>query len=41
MEAAGVSVGADVTVADAETLRIAGAVVTLPVAAAEAVWLTA
>ncbi|GAA1956383.1 metal-dependent transcriptional regulator [Microbacterium deminutum] len=41
MEAAGVSVGADVTVTDADTLRIGGDEVTLPAEAAGAVWLSA
>lgn len=41
IEAAGVAVGAHVTVTDAETLRIEQSEVTLPEAAAEAVWLTA
>ncbi|MET0830318.1 MAG: FeoA family protein, partial [Microbacterium sp.] len=41
VEAAGVAVGAEVTVTDASTLRIAGADVTLPGAAADAVWLSA
>ena len=41
VEAAGVAVGAEVTVTDAATLRIAGADVPLPAAAAEAVWLSA
>lgn len=41
MEAAGVSVGADVTVTDADTLRIGASDVTLPARAADAVWLSA
>ena len=41
VEAVGVTVGAAVTVTDAATLRIADALVTLPAAAAEAVWLSA
>ena len=41
VEAVGVTVGAAVTVTDATTLRIADALVTLPAAAAEAVWLSA
>ncbi|WP_127473472.1 metal-dependent transcriptional regulator [Microbacterium sulfonylureivorans] len=41
VEAAGVAVGAEATVRDAATLRIAGADVALPTAAAEAVWLSA
>lgn len=41
VEAAGVSVGAHATVTDASTLRIAGTDVTLPPAAADAVWLSA
>ena len=41
VEAAGVAVGAEVTVADAATLASAGADVALPPAAAEAVWLSA
>ena len=41
VEAAGVSVGAEATVRDASTLRIAGADIALPAAAAGAVWLSA
>ena len=41
VEAAGVSVGATVTVTDAATLRIGALEVSLPTAASEAVWLTA
>ena len=41
VEAAGVAVGARVTVTDASTLRIGGAEVALPAAAADAVWLSA
>lgn len=41
VEAAGVAVGAEATVADASALRIAGVDVTLPPAAADAVWLSA
>jgi DtxR family Mn-dependent transcriptional regulator len=41
VEAAGVTVGATVTVTDAETLRIGSADVSLPTGAAEAVWLSA
>ncbi|MET0736556.1 MAG: metal-dependent transcriptional regulator [Microbacterium sp.] len=41
MEAAGVTVGAAVTVADAMTLRAAGAEIVLPDGAADAVWLSA
>ncbi len=41
VEAAGVAVGAEVTVADAASLRIAGSEVSLPEAAAAAVWLSA
>ena len=41
VEAAGVAVGADVTVTDAASLRIAGDDVPLPAAAAGAVWLSA
>jgi DtxR family Mn-dependent transcriptional regulator len=41
MEAAGVTVGADVTATDAAALRIAGSDVTLPEGAAHAIWLTA
>jgi DtxR family Mn-dependent transcriptional regulator len=41
VEAAGVSVGIAVTVTDAATLRIGETDVTLPTAAAEAVWLSA
>jgi DtxR family Mn-dependent transcriptional regulator len=41
IEEAGVSVGAEATVEDASTLRIAGADVRLPAGAASAVWLTA
>jgi DtxR family Mn-dependent transcriptional regulator len=41
MEAAGVTVGADVTATDAAALRIAGSHVTLPEGAAHAIWLTA
>jgi len=41
VEAAGVSVGTTVTVTDAVTLRIGSSQVSLPTAAAEAVWLTA
>jgi len=40
VEAAGVTVGAEVTVKDAATLQIAGTDVSLPAAAAEAVWLS-
>jgi len=40
VEAAGVTVGAEVTVKDAATLQIAGTDVSLPPAAAEAVWLS-
>ncbi len=40
VEAAGVTVGAEVEVADAATLRIGGVDVPLPAAAAAAVWLT-
>jgi DtxR family Mn-dependent transcriptional regulator len=41
VEAAGVEVGAEATVTDAATLRIAGADLRLPAAAANAVWLSA
>jgi DtxR family Mn-dependent transcriptional regulator len=41
VEAAGVAVGADVTVTDAATLRVGGSAVALPEAAAHAVWLSA
>lgn len=41
VEAAGVAVGAEATVTDAATLVIAGSVVSLPDAAADAVWLSA
>ncbi|HEX5731080.1 metal-dependent transcriptional regulator [Microbacterium sp.] len=41
VEAAGVAVGAEVTVTDAATLVVAGADVALPPAAADAVWLSA
>ena len=41
VEAAGVSVGAEATVTDAATLRIGDAEVSLPAAAADAVWLSA
>ena len=41
VEAAGVAVGARVTVTDASTLRIGGTEVALPSAAADAVWLSA
>ena len=41
VEAAGIAVGATVTVADARTLRVGGDEVPLPAAAAQAVWLTA
>ena len=41
VEAAGVTVGADVTVTDAETLRVGEVTVSVPPAAATAVWLTA
>ena len=41
VEAAGVAVGAEVTVTDAASLRIAGDDVPLPTAAAGAVWLSA
>jgi DtxR family Mn-dependent transcriptional regulator len=41
VEAAGVAVGATVTVMDADTLRIGDDEVPLPTAAAEAVWLSA
>ena len=41
VEAAGVAVGAEVTVTDAASLRIAGDDVPLPIAAAEAIWLSA
>jgi DtxR family transcriptional regulator, Mn-dependent transcriptional regulator len=41
VEAAGVAVGADVTVTDAASLRIGGDDVPLPIAAAGAVWLSA
>jgi DtxR family transcriptional regulator, Mn-dependent transcriptional regulator len=41
VEAAGVAVGAAVTVTDAATLRLDGNEVPLPAAAADAVWLTA
>ena len=41
VEAAGVAVGAEATVPDASTLRIAGCEVALPDAAAGAVWLSA
>jgi len=41
VEAAGVTVGAEVTVKSASTLRITGTDVSLPPAAAEAVWLSA
>ncbi|CAN5474518.1 manganese-binding transcriptional regulator MntR [soil metagenome] len=41
VEAAGVAVGAEVTVTDAVALRIGGAEVPLPAAAAQAVWLSA
>jgi len=41
VEAAGVSVGATVTVTDAATLRIGAVDVSLPTAASEAVWLSA
>jgi DtxR family Mn-dependent transcriptional regulator len=41
VEAAGVGVGAEVTVTDAASLRIAGDDVPLPTAAAGAVWLSA
>ncbi len=41
VEAAGVAVGATVTVTDADTLRIGDADVPLPASAAEAVWLSA
>ena len=40
VEAAGVTVGAEVTVKDAATLRITAADIALPPAAAEAVWLS-
>jgi len=40
VEAAGVTAGAEVTVKDAATLQIAGTDVSLPPAAAEAVWLS-
>jgi DtxR family Mn-dependent transcriptional regulator len=40
VEAAGVAVGADVTVTDAASLRVAGEDVPLPAAAAGAVWLS-
>jgi len=41
VEAAGVAVGADVMVTDASTLRIRGVEVSIPAAAADAVWLSA
>ena len=41
LEAAGVAVGAEVTVTDGATLHIGGDAVPLPAAAAEAVWLSA
>lgn len=41
VEAAGVAVGAEATVTDAATLRIAGAETSLPAAAGDAVWLSA
>ena len=41
VEAAGVAVGAEVTVTDAATLRLGGGDVPLPVAAGEAIWLSA
>lgn len=41
VESAGVEVGAEVTVADAATVRISGAPVALPDGAAEAIWLSA
>jgi DtxR family transcriptional regulator, Mn-dependent transcriptional regulator len=41
VEAAGVAVGAEVTVADAATLRVDDVDVALPAAAADAVWLSA
>jgi len=41
VEAAGVAVGAEVTVTDVATLVVAGADVALPPAAADAVWLSA
>ncbi|MDY0908287.1 metal-dependent transcriptional regulator [Microbacterium sp. CFBP9034] len=41
VEAAGVAVGAEATVQDAATLRIGGIDVSLPSAAADAVWLSA
>ena len=41
VEAAGVAVGADVTVEDATTLRFAQGAVVLPLGAGEAVWLSA
>ena len=41
VEAAGVAVGAEVTVTDAAAVRIGGAEVPLPAAAAQAVWLSA
>ena len=41
VETAGVEVGAEATVTDASTLRIGGAEVALPAAAADAVWLSA
>ncbi|WP_137846454.1 metal-dependent transcriptional regulator [Microbacterium sp. 2FI] len=41
VDAAGVAVGAEATVTDAATLRIAGAEVLLPHGAADAIWLSA